>query len=256
MISQSTVILLGISSLLTILIPILLAVFWILKTKSYVYPLFIGVLIYFIFVMILESSMHAVVFETFPAFSSNLFLYMIYGCLAASFFEEGGRWIAFKYLIKSTNKKNAVTYGIGHAGIEMILVVGMSLLSTYVFAQGLNVLGIEGMMGQSVDASTHQMIVEMTESIQLYGMDDFILTLVERISTLVLHVSCSILVYYSIKENHAKFLGYAIGLHAIMNVPAVLAQKGILTNLFVVESIFVMIAIVIAYIGYQTYKKL
>lgn len=256
MISDTSMTILTISTVITILFPIVIAVVWIVKTKAYVYPLFIGALIFVVFALILESSMHTVILSTIPILNDNIVLYVLYACLAAGFFEEGGRWIAFRYLIKNKDKKNAVTFGIGHGGMEMLLVVGMTLFSTLLFAWTCNSLGLEGMLAESQDAGLETMIMDTVASIEAYGIFDAVLSLIERASAMVLHVSCSVLVFNSVLKKDINYLGYSFGLHALVNVPAALFQKGVLTELWLTELFIIGFTVLAAVFAYKTYKKM
>jgi uncharacterized membrane protein YhfC len=52
---------------------------------------------------------------------SHTWLYAVLGALLAGLFEETGRFIAFKFLLKKrTDRKTAISYGIGHGGFEAI----------------------------------------------------------------------------------------------------------------------------------------
>lgn len=257
MVEQSQISLLLIAALITIILPIVIAIIWIVKTKSYVYPLFIGALIFLIFVIILESVMHSIVNAIFPIIFNNSILYIIYGCLAAAAFEEGGRYLSFKYIMKNANdKKNAVTYGIGHGGFEMISVVGMTLLSTLMFAMTLNSLGIEGMLDGVNDAQIVQMVNDMLVSIESYTVLDVVLSIVERISAIILHVSCSIFVFKAVKYKNISSFWMAFGFHILMNIPAAFYQQQIISNLIVVEIFVVIISIITAVYALKTYKKM
>lgn len=254
MITESTVQLLGLSTFLTIVIPIVIAIAWIIVSKSRIFPLFIGTIIFFVFVMVLESAMHSVVLSTIPIISNKSFLYILYGCLAAGLFEEGGRWVAFRYLIRGNDKKEAITYGIGHGAIEMILVVGLTLFSTFIFAQSFLTLGIDGMT-EGLDASMVDMVKEMVVSVQVYGVNDVLLNLIERCSALLLHVSCSILVFFSVKEKKINYLVYAFLFHVVMNIPAGMVQQSLITNVWIAEICIVIIACIAGIFAINIYKK-
>ena len=54
-------------------------------------------------------------------------LYALYGGLAAGLFEETGRLLAFRFILKPhTARITALSYGIGHGGIEAFWVMGLS----------------------------------------------------------------------------------------------------------------------------------
>lgn len=64
--------------------------------------IFIGCGIFVGFAMILEQICHAIVLTvTGDVIRDNIWLYAIYGGLAAALFEECGRWIAMKFCLKN-----------------------------------------------------------------------------------------------------------------------------------------------------------
>ena len=81
-----------ISLLLSVVLPIFLGIFIYKKTKAWVPAFFIGCGIFVGFAMILEQICHAIVLTvTGSAIRDNIWLYAIYGGLAAALFEECGR---------------------------------------------------------------------------------------------------------------------------------------------------------------------
>ena len=119
-----------ISLLLSVGLPIFLCIFIYKKTKAWVPAFFIGCGIFVGFAMILEQICHAIVLTvTGSVIRDNIWLYAIYGGLAAALFEECGRWIAMKFCLKKhLTRENALMYGAGHGGIEAFLILGMSSL--------------------------------------------------------------------------------------------------------------------------------
>ena len=64
------------------------------------------------------------------AIAANPGLYVLYAGLAAGLFEETGRFMAFKYLLRrSGGRETAVSYGLGHGGYECLAVSGAAALS-------------------------------------------------------------------------------------------------------------------------------
>ena len=55
---------------------------------------------------------------------SNIWTYGLFLGFTAGLFEEVGRYLAFILILKNLDWKNAVAFGIGHGGIEAILLVG------------------------------------------------------------------------------------------------------------------------------------
>ncbi len=67
------------------------------------------------------------------AIKDNICLYALYGSLAAALFEETGRFIIMKFFMrKLLERQNTLLYGIGHGGIEAILLEGFTSISNKV----------------------------------------------------------------------------------------------------------------------------
>ena len=78
-----------ITMLLSFLLPIVLCIIWHKKTKSKVYPVFIGAATFVVFALILEQILHTVVLKsTGTAITGNIWLYALYGGFAAGIFED------------------------------------------------------------------------------------------------------------------------------------------------------------------------
>ena len=92
--------------------------------------------------MILEQIFHSFILnsDAGKVIQSNIWLYGIYGGLMAGLFEETGRFVAFKTVLKKDliNDKNALMYGAGHGGIEVFFILVFSMVSNIVVSIMLN----------------------------------------------------------------------------------------------------------------------
>lgn len=203
-----------ISLLLSVGLPIFLCIFIYKKTKAWVPAFFIGCGIFIGFAMILEQICHAIVLMlTGSVLQDNIWLYGLYGGLAAALFEETGRWIAMKFCLKKhLTRESALMYGAGHGGIEAFLILGMSSMSNLITAAMIN----GGLMEKTMSAlepaqqelSYHQLsVLWTTPAYQFY------LAPVERISAIALQIALSILVYSAVKTGRKLHLAAAFGLH-------------------------------------------
>ena len=125
----------------SILVPIAAFIFFKKKNPdSKKISVLVGALTFIISALVLEKLLHAAVFKAFgTALNANIWLYALYGGLAAAVFEETGRLLAMKYAMKGRlDKLNSVMYGIGHGGIESVIIVGLSYLSLILVAVYLN----------------------------------------------------------------------------------------------------------------------
>jgi uncharacterized membrane protein YhfC len=91
----------------------------------------VGAGVFFVFSQVLEKALHLYLLKANPATATWLhghaIAFALYGCLAAGLFEEVGRYLGMRFLIRSTgNPGTAVAYGIGHGGLEAILIGGVA----------------------------------------------------------------------------------------------------------------------------------
>lgn len=64
-------------------------------------PFFIGCGVFFVMVLMLEAAIHRIVFQLAgEALTGSVILYAVYGGLMAALFEETGRYIAMRFLVK------------------------------------------------------------------------------------------------------------------------------------------------------------
>ena len=67
--------------------------------------------------------------------NGNTWAFVLYGTMMAGVFEECGRHIILKYILKKNRtRENAVLYGIGHGGIEILAVLLPSMILYLVIA--------------------------------------------------------------------------------------------------------------------------
>lgn len=257
-ITSATFIFLVLTVILAITIPIAMLIVWKLRTKSKMMPAIAGAIIFVVFALILEGIPKAIFFTGDTAVSkyvlSHAWAYILLGTVLAGVFEETGRWVAFRFFLKKyQNKAASVMYGIGHGGIESILILGMT---------GINYLAIAVMMQNgSIDALIAaapqvQSVNDTLAAIAGFGGTDCLLMVVERICAIVLHISLSIVVFEAVRQPKKSWMfPLAILLHMVFDVPAAMFQIGIIT-LPVCEAILVAEAVAVGVIGYRVYRSL
>lgn len=104
-------------------VPIALFIAGRVKLKARISSFFIGAGTYLLFAMLLGLLLHVLVIQFCGLNAqSRPWLYYVYAALAAAVFEETGRLIAMKFWMKKwLDFPNALMYGIGHGGVEAIL---------------------------------------------------------------------------------------------------------------------------------------
>ena len=246
MVSIFTILALCFSFLACFAFPIVLCILFMRKTKPGIVPLLLGIAVFIIFVLVLEQGMHFALLVAIPGtkalFENNVWLYATYGAFAAGIFEECGRWLVFSLFMKKKREwKHGITYGIGHGGIEAVLLASLAVLNNLIYAIMINTGSFDTVMN-SVPQATADILRQTRDALLSEASWLFTLTGVERICAITFQIALSVLVLYAVSRKKYQFVGLAILLHAAIDFPAVLYQKGILP-LWSVEVYCVVLAI-------------
>ena len=224
-----SVIFTGISALIAFLVPIVLAVLCCRRSRNALLAISVGAVCFLLGAMVLESLVHQLVFSLVPGIAQNVVLYCLYGCLAAGLFEETARLIGLRYLCKrDPSPTTGFAYGVGHGGIEAILLVGVSIANNLVVMIMVNGGSVDALLEGATD---EQVSTAMTQLEQLAAQPSsvFLAAGIERIVAICLHLSLSVLIWMVVTKKLPMW-GYplAIGLHAVSNIAAGLYQFGVI----------------------------
>ena len=141
--------------------------------------------------------------------------------LSAGIFEEVARFLALKFwLRKDTHTLLPVKYGIGHGGIEALL---LGLIALFALVQVV-VLGGEG----AVDLLPPEQVDLARSQLAAYWAVPWyysVLGAAERISAMAFQIGASILVYKSVRTKNYLYLIIAVIGHTVLDAFAVVAVK-------------------------------
>lgn len=235
-----SILMMGITCLICFIVPIL-CIWWLhRKYNASRMSFLVGLIAFVVSVQVLEAPLHIYflkINETTAAWLSNPYLYSLYGGLMAGIFEETARWICFKFFLKKQQRiQDSLSYGVGHGGIEAMLIVGTTYLSNLMVSMMINNGTIDS-LGFSVelqDLVTQQLTLT---SPLLFGIAGY-----ERLMTLIIQVGLSVLVFKGVREHKIRYYFIAILLHAILDFPAALYQMGI-SSIFVIEGFITLFAV-------------
>lgn len=264
MVSESVVKAMMELSALSFVLPFAMIIFWQIRYKKSIVPALTGALVFITFGGILKSVPNMFFFQLDNPVSQfikgNIWGYALCAGLLAGLFEETGRFVAFKLFLKQRdNRETAIAYGLGHGGIECIIVLGFSMLQNFTYAQVINAGQMEKMIGTLEDESSKEVFRELQEAIIELSVQDCVWAGVERISAMVLQVSLSVFVFYAAKTINKKyFLAIAIALHSLIDVFAAYNQRLTIGSLPVaaLEIIILVYSIAVAIFARKIYLTL
>lgn len=249
----------AVNAFLGIAIPVCLSVYLVRKHHAGLSSILIGAGTFIVFALVLESIMHQLVLKGphGQSIMDNTLLYAVYGGLAAGVFEETGRFVSMKFLMKKepSTPLPGVAYGIGHGGAEMLIIFGITMINNLAISALIN-SGQTDVLFSKVPEEAAAQLQSQLDQLQTLGAGTMLIGLWERFSALVLHLGLSMLVWVAVRKG-GKWLWLfpaAIVLHAFVDAGAVLLQKS--AGMVPLELIVTAEAIAVAAAGYMLAKKL
>ncbi|PDY26981.1 YhfC family intramembrane metalloprotease [Bacillus thuringiensis] len=245
MVSQLTMIFMGISAILSILVPTLCLIYFYKKTNISWKTVLVGVIVFIVFSQVLEKILNVYILtvnSSTKELFTNRYLYALYGAISAAFFEEVGRLLGFYYLLKKYREwKDGIGYAIGHGGMEAILIGVFAGIQNLLMSNMINSGGFEKLL--SANTSNSSNLLAIKEQLVNTSSYMFLMVGVERIAVFIIQIALSLLVLYGVRTNKkALFLLYAIAAHTSINF-MMLASKSIGLHIFIIEGMIILIAI-------------
>jgi len=255
-VSVFSIVFMAVSAIISIGLPVGFFIFIYKKYNAKFLPMIIGAIAFTIFVLVLETSVHTIVFKMYPL-REKPFVYILYGTLLAGIFEETARLISFKILKKKyTGIETGLSYGIGHGGIEAVLIVGVSMITTIIFSILINTGNTEAITGK-LQGETLIQIETQINAILITPPYMFLISGVERIFAIILQISLSVIMFYSVFcKGKIWLFPSAILLHAIVDIPAAAMQVNIIQNILFVECLIAVLCAIVTIIAFFVHKKL
>jgi uncharacterized membrane protein YhfC len=194
-----------------------------------------GALIFFLFQIISRVPIVTVLQGLLaPQLQSSrplLFGWLAALSLSAGLFEEVGRYIGYRWLLRGEEKTWArgVMYGLGHGGIEsMLLVAGLALLSL----ANLAALSSMDIAALPLSAEQRSQLEAQLAAVRALPAWTPLLGAWERLWTVPVHVALSVVVLQVFRRGSLGWLWLAIAAHALVNftvvaLPLALGLQGI-----------------------------
>lgn len=235
--------------------PIGWCVFFCRRLKARVSSFLIGCGSFFLFAMVLEQVCHYLFLFRFggvsEALKNNIWLYAIYGGLAAGIFEETGRYLSMRFLMKnSLNRENALMYGAGHGGMEAILILGMTSINNLVTSVMLNLGALEQTLPEGSDAAAVMASLEPLAALPAW---QFFVGGIERIMAMILHLALSVLVYTAVRSKSRRYwFAIAVLFHALIDFVVVAVAR--LGSLIAAEGLTLAGTIIVSVTAYRLWQ--
>ena len=234
-IGKSSIPSLTITILLMIAIPVACFLYWRRKHKQQtnIPYLIAGAIGFILSARVLELGVHYVcILADNPVsrfINGNTVAFVLYGTMMAGIFEECGRHIALKYVMKKNRTpENAVLYGIGHGGIEVLAVLLpvmiLYLVIAILFSQG---SVEEAMIQLKITEDTAASALPSVQAAAAFDYGMMAMNVLERLFSMFFHIGLTVIVYSGVINAKKGCLALAILLHMLMDTFPALYQRGI-----------------------------
>lgn len=233
---QLTVILCVVSLIVSVALPFVLMAVFKKKYGTKIKAFWFGALVFMVFALIIEGFINRTVIlrsGVGSALTSNIWLYATYGGFMAALFEECGRLLCMKFLLKDCkgDKNVGLMYGAGHGGCEAIALFSIVMINNLLYALLIN----SGAIATTINTLKMSGLDENLIAVQLANISTLItgsswtvlIGLVERLLAITLHISLSVLVWACVKTGKKVYFAIAFLMHFLTDALVVIVATNL-----------------------------
>ena len=215
MVSLLSIIAMFVTLIICMVVPVLAVIIYSVKNKRKGVWLawFIGAAGFFVMQIIIRTPILSVLSlnEGFVEFANKHYIaYVAILAFTAALFELIARVAGASILKKKRSYEVAFGAGLGHGGIEAIVIVGMTYINNLLYSAMINTGAFDTMVESTaqmgVDENTLKALWEVKTALIETSAGSFLLAGYERILTMILHVAMTVLVFYFVNKKKS-FLG-------------------------------------------------
>jgi uncharacterized membrane protein YhfC len=222
--------------------PVLVALWWHRRSGAPFKALGAGALVFFVSQVVLRLPWQIPLGRWIQGQPKWVIPFLLFSSFTAGLFEETGRWVGYKYLLRGERSRRiAVMFGLGHGASEAILLAGLPLAGLLVSW----VMAARGLIpaGAALEGIRQQTALLDGWKVQLAAL--------ERASAMAVHVGLALIVLQVWVRGGIRWLILAILLHfAINSIAAILVLELRLSPL-VGELVLVAMALAILTFGWR-----
>lgn len=224
-VSNSVIATMCVTLFISMVLPIILLVVYALKNRKQgiVKAWFLGAAGFFITQMVIRVPLLSTI-SMIPGFMTFVEKhYLIYALLlafTAGLFELVGRYIVAKVLSKNLTYKQSVAAGLGHGGIEAMVLIGMTYISNLLYVAMINTGAINEVIAQTeamgVDVSGE--VYTLVDTLINTPAHMYLLGGYERILTMISHTAMSLIICYFVwKKQDVKGIVICLVIHTLLD---------------------------------------
>ncbi len=227
MVDNLSILTISISIVLVFGLPIGLGLYLYLKERISLVAILVGVLGFLVPQVMIRIPLLGMFSATdvYQLLVARPLLLGLFLGVTAGLFEETGRWIGFRYLLKNRlERKNALAYGVGHGGFEAIFLVGLGYISNLVISLMINNGTYDSLVAPQLGTNADTVRITLLSTPAYL----FLAGGIERVFAIAIQLGLSVMVYLSVKSRQSRYYWVAVLMHTVVNFPVVLfASAGV-----------------------------
>ncbi len=212
------------------------------KKRAFI-PVLVGMAVFVVFQLIIRIPLLQYVLPTMPWYTDMLhrpWLLGIFLGLTAGLFEEGGRYLGYRTLLKNHSRWiDGFAFGVGHGGIEAIILVGLSNISSLALALSINSGQFDQLAAQLPADVAAQIVSQLTA---LQPLDAY-LGGIERIFAFTIQIALSLLVLIAVRKLKLWVAGLAVLVHTLIDAPVVILPEVFGASIYQIEMFVAAVAL-------------
>lgn len=225
-----------------------------MKYKRSIKPFLLGAAAFFLSQMLIRIPILQYVLPGFRWYLdlqvNHYYGYYIFLGLTAGLFEEAARAVFIRYFMKKERRySDGVAFGLGHGGIEAMLLAGVSYISmlvTYSMVQ-------TGALTAQSPGMTEALYAQVLAQYSAMTLPAVLMGGVERLLTLVLHIGFTMIVMTGIRKGKTlRYVLAAVLVHGICDASIGFWQAAGVTG-YALEGVFAVYALIA--LGYTLYVR-
>lgn len=225
MIPNITILFCVITLFISLILPLIVLLVFALRNRKQgiVSAWIIGALGFFIPQMLIRLPILTLLspqLAKFAAFSP--LLYALTLAVTAGLFELAGRILAARVMGNRLTPKRALVAGLGHGGIEAMVIIGISYINNLVYIVMIQAGTFDALLAQS--AASPEVVAQLEQvrtALLTTSPAMFLLAGYERLLTMVCQAAMSVLVCYGMASGKpGKYILLCLGLHTLLDCTA------------------------------------
>ena len=226
--------------------PVLVALWWHRRSRAPLAAFGAGALVFLVSQVILRLPWHIPLGRWVQTHADWLIPFLLLSSLTAGLFEETGRWVGYRRLLrKERSLRIGVMFGLGHGALESILLAGLPLA-------GLLVTWVMASRGMIPPGPALEAVRQQTAAIDGWKV---LLAAVERASAIASHVGLSLIVLQVWLRGGLRWLALAIALHFAVNAAAAILVIALHLSPVIGEAVLVVLAFGVLGLGWRLTRQ-